>query len=473
MMPSPHPTLRHLAVAVTVVFAAGAAMLGCSNAGDQHADDTGASSPTTAPSTSSPSSPSALERPYGVGLVEEVFVDDTRPTSGAAGRAEQPNRTVETTILYPANVGSDGGIADGAEPADRGGPFPLVVLGHGLGGNVEYLTPLAERWASAGYVVALPRFPLTRGDTPGGIDGADVQNQPGDVSFVIDEVLASAKRTDTPLAGLVDAGRIGAAGHSNGAITTLGVVANSCCRDRRIDTAIVLSGTPSPYADGAYDFDDMAPTMFVHGVHDQLVDYNQTVDTFNKASTPKALLTLEAADHSDWLAPTNEAFDVTAQATIDFLDGYLRDDPTAIERLGSDQSPAVATMHFSPVDAAAVTVETIPTAATNREATVSADTDLRDGQAVTVTWSGFLPGKTVNVLQCVGDGRGGTASCGIAEGHVLLANPTGAGTVDLTIHTGTFAGGTCDAQNPCTILVNDSGLLDEDAFRRFPITFAG
>ena len=200
MTPSPHPTLRHLAVAVTVVFAAGAAMLGCSNAGDQHADDTGASS--VAPSTSSPSSPSALERPYGVGLVEEVFVDDTRPTSGAAGRAEQPNRTVETTILYPANVGSDGGIADGAEPADRGGPFPLVVLGHGLGGNVEYLTPLAERWASAGYVVALPRFPLTRGATPGGIDGADVQNQPGDVSFVIDEVLASA-RPDPPAPGVI------------------------------------------------------------------------------------------------------------------------------------------------------------------------------------------------------------------------------------------------------------------------------
>ena len=64
-------------------------------------------------------------------------------------------------------------------------------------------------------------------------------------------------------------------------------------------------------------------------------------------------------------------------------------------------------------------------------------------------------------------------SCGIAEGHVLLADPTGAGSVDLTIHTGAFANGVCDAQHACTVLVNDSGLLDKDAFVYFPITFAG
>lgn len=364
-------------------------------------------------------------------------------------------------------------MVDDAAPAERGGPFPLVVLGHGLGGNVEYLTPLAERWVAAGYMVAMPVFPLTHAGTPGGVDGADVQNQPGDMSFVIDEVLAASERTDVPLAGLVDATRIGVSGHSNGGITTLGAVANSCCRDERISTAIVLSGTPAPYADGTYDFDDIPPIMLVHGVNDQAVSYNQTVETFNRAATPKALLTLEQADHANWLAPTNEAFEISVQATIDFLDGYLRGDQAAIARLASDQSPPIATMHFAPDAASATTVETIPSPETDRQASVSADTDLRDGQVVTVTWSGFLPGKTVNVLQCVGDGRGGTASCGIAEGHVLVPDPSGAGSIDLTIHTGAFATGVCDAQNPCTILVNDSGLLDPDAFRYFPVTFAG
>ena len=55
---------------------------------------------------------------------------------------------------------------------------------------------------------------------------------------------------------------------------------------------------------------------------------------------------------------------------------------------------------------------------------------------------------------------------------MLVADPTGAGSIDLTVHTGAFANGACDAQHPCTILVNDSGLLDPEAFVYFPVTFA-
>ena len=234
----------------------------------------------------------------------------------------------------------------------------------------------------------------------------------------------------------------------------------------------MLAGTPSPFAGGTYDLSKVPPILFVHGVNDQLLSYNQAVETFNGASTPKAMLTLAEAGHADWLAPTNAAFPVAARATTDFLDAYLRGDSSAVDRIAADQSPPLATMAFAPDAASAVTVPTVPVPETNRKASVSADTGLTNGQVVTVTWSGFLPGKTVNVLQCVGDGRGGTSTCGIAEGHVLVADPTGAGSIDLTVHTGPFANGVCDAQRPCTILVNDSGLLDKDAFVYFPITFA-
>jgi len=428
-----------------------------------------ASPSTTVASTTAP----PLPRPYAVGTIRRVFVDSSRITPGAGGRPEATSRTLDTTILYPA-AGVPGAEPSADAPAaTTGAPFPLVVLGHGLGGNVEYLTPLAQRWAAAGYVVAMPRFPLTHAGTQGGIDGADVQNQPADMSFVIDQMLAAAHGTEAPLAGIVDSTKVAVSGHSNGGITTLGEVANSCCRDKRITAALVLSGTPAPFAGGTYDFSDLPPIMFVHGMADQMVDYNQTVSTFNDSSTPKALLTLDKADHTDWLVPTNDAFDVAARATTDFLDGYLRGERAALKQLPVDQSPSIATMHFAPDRGSEATVATVPVPETNRHASVSADTALRDGQVVTVTWSGFLPGKTVNVLQCVGDGRGGTASCGIAEGHVLVPDPTGAGSVDLTVHTGTFANGVCDRDHPCSILVNDSGLLDEDAFRRFPVTFAG
>ncbi|MEI2700562.1 MAG: neocarzinostatin apoprotein domain-containing protein [Microthrixaceae bacterium] len=452
-----------VSIALALVALAGA-LSACS-------EDEGATPTTTdvAPATAAATS----DRQFGIGRVTETFVDPSRPTPAGVGRAQLPDRTITTSILYPAAGNPQGDDRENAPVASTGRPFPLVVLSHGLGGNEEYLTPLAEQWVAAGYVVALPHFPLTYGGTPGGIDGADVQNQPGDVSFVIDEMLKANERSAAPLAGLVDSAKVGAAGHSNGGITTLGLVANSCCRDERIRTAIVLSGTPAPFAGGSYDFADIPPVMFVHGVEDQLVSYNQTVETFNQVSTPKALLSLEQSDHGAWLVPTDEAFPVAARATTDFLDGYLRGDTSAIDRLRSDESPPVATMYFAPDDDSAVTVPTVPEPETDRQASVSADADLRDGQTVTVTWSGFLPGKTVNVLQCVGDGRGGTASCGIAEGHVLVANPTGAGSIDLTVHTGAFANGNCDAQHSCTILVNDSGLLEPDAFVYFPVTFAG
>ena len=71
------------------------------------------------------------------------------------------------------------------DPVDA--PFPLVVLSHGLGGSVEYLLPLAEVWASRGYVVALPRFPLTNRATPGGPVAQDVQNQPADVMRLMEK----------------------------------------------------------------------------------------------------------------------------------------------------------------------------------------------------------------------------------------------------------------------------------------------
>lgn len=459
---------RSLLVAMLVV-AVGVGVGACSSGNSTpHQSSRSSRSTTSTPSATKP----ALPRPFAVGRTGRTFTDTSRATPAGPGRPETTHRTLDTTILYPA-AGDAARPTDDAAAATTGAPFPLVVLGHGLGGNVEYLTPLAERWAAAGFVVAMPRFPLTHAGTPGGIAGADVQNQPADVSFVIDQVLAASHSARAPLGGLVDETRIGVSGHSNGGITTLGVVANSCCRDKRIAAAVVLSGTPGPFAGGTYDFSRLPPIMFVHGVADQFIDYNQTVETFNDASTPKALLTLARADHSNWLITTNEAFDVAARATIDFLDAYLRDDQSAVERLPSDEAPPLATMHFARNAGSASPVATVPAAQTDRRASISADTALRDGQVVTVTWSGFLPGKTVNVLQCVGDGRGGTASCGIAAGHVLVADPTGSGSIDLTVHTGAFANGVCDATHPCTVLVNDSGLLDEDASRRFPVTFAG
>ena len=409
---------------------------------------------------------------HAVGSVSRTFVDPSRPTPANGGVAGKPDRTLETTVVYPA-VGPPGGEASPDAPADTSaGPYPLVVLSHGLGSSEQFMAPLAEAWASAGYVVAVPRFPLTNAVTEGGPNGADVQSQPGDVSFVIDQVLAEAEGSGTPLSGLVDGETIALAGHSNGGITTLGAVANSCCREPRAGAAIVLAGVNSPFADGSYDLSATPPILFVHGVNDELIAYNQTVELFNAVRTPKGLLTLDQSGHGEWLVPTDPAFPVVVRATTDFLDAELRGDTTALTRLPQDQEAGRATMHWAGDDSTDVTVETAPEPETDRKASLSAQDGLRDGQTVTVTWSGFLPGKTINIVQCAGDGRGGSATCDISGGRILQPDPTGEGTMDIVVHTGDVGPGVCDAANPCTLVVNDAGLQDEHALIRFPITFA-
>jgi hypothetical protein len=233
-----HHIVKRSSVALAALVVAVALVTGCSS-GD-----------TAAPSTTTGH---ALSVPYAVGHVSQTLVDTSRPTPANGDHPPLPERTIMTSIYYPADGGPGAATVDGTPGDQQGAPFPLVVLGHGLGGNEDYLTPLAQAWVAAGYVVAMPHFPLTYAGTPGGVNGADVQSQPGDVTFVIDQMLSASTDLGSPLAGLVDSEKIGVAGHSNGAITVLGLVANSCCRDARITTAIVLSGSPSPYVGGVLD----------------------------------------------------------------------------------------------------------------------------------------------------------------------------------------------------------------------------
>jgi predicted dienelactone hydrolase len=89
---------------------------------------------------------------------------------------------------------------------------------------------LQRAWAAAGYVVATPTFPFGANRAPDTTTGAmDIPNQPGDLSFVVDEVLGLSADENDPLHGAVDPNRIGAAGHSAGGATVLALAGNTCC----------------------------------------------------------------------------------------------------------------------------------------------------------------------------------------------------------------------------------------------------
>ncbi len=147
------------------------------------------------------------------------------------------------------------------------GPFPLVMFAPGYVQCRSSYTALLHAWASAGYVVAAVEFPRThcRLSAP---DEADLSNQPADLSFVISRLLAASSRSVGPLSGLIDPAKIAVAGHSDGGDTAAAVAADTCCRDRRVSAALILSGAEWPPLGGRYFPAGTPPMLVVQGTHD-------------------------------------------------------------------------------------------------------------------------------------------------------------------------------------------------------------
>ena len=217
----------------------------------------------------------------GVGYIEEVYTDHERVTPRSGDHPGRDSRILRTLIVYPAAVEGASAPVENASPA--GGPYPLVLFAHGLSGYPEGYGEFLAALASEGYVVVAPEFPRSSRFNPGGPDAGDTGSQPGDLSFLIDTVAERAADPQWPLAGTVDNSEIAAIGHSNGAITVLGISSNTCCRDERVDAVVAMAGPPAPF-EGEYDFTATPPILIIHGTKDPLILYATSPKLFNDIS---------------------------------------------------------------------------------------------------------------------------------------------------------------------------------------------
>jgi dienelactone hydrolase len=302
------------------------------------------------PASEAPRAAPDPSRVYAVGRLHETFVDDSRPTAPNGDFAGAPERTLETLVYYPATGAPGGPVHDGAPAALDDGPYPLVVFVHGFTGTAIAYANLLAHVASEGYVVVAPDEPLTSRHAPGGPALLDVHNQPGDVSFL---VTAMSRRADGagPLGGLVDTGRVGVAGHSLGAITTLLASFNSCCLEPRIDAAVALAGAavigppggrwqPAGPGDAG-----PVPLLMVNAGDDALVTLPLARTTYGAARQPKAFVTLVGAEHSAPFLGAAPWFDVVGDVAVDWFDAYVTDLPEGLTRLRADADvPGVATL---------------------------------------------------------------------------------------------------------------------------------
>jgi predicted dienelactone hydrolase len=267
--------------------------------------------------------PLAAQAGLPVTLRTETFVDPSRPTPAQGEAPDRTTRTLVTTIARP----------------DGPGPFPLILFSHGFGSSGEDYSKMLRALGSAGYVVAAPDYPLTSKRAPGGPQrGADGDQQPTDATFVIDQILRMSADPSGPLAGAVDPGRIGAAGHSMGAGVTMALGYNSCCRDRRVRAGVLMAAATPTIFRGDYFVPPATPILIIHGDSDETLPYQGGRRIFFDADDPKYFLTVIGGDHSGPFTAASEPAGARAvvAATVDFFDAYLKGRPDGVSRLRAD-----------------------------------------------------------------------------------------------------------------------------------------
>ena len=98
---------------------------------------------------------------------------------------------------------------------------------------------------------------------------------------------------------------------------------------------------------------------------------------------------------------------------------------------------------------------------------------MKNGQSVSVQWSSYTPGKSVNIVECSQRNSLDAAACDLKHASLLQPDPTGTGSGSISIIEGPVGTGVCDAtHSSCVIVVNDGGSLLPAASVRIPISFA-
>ena len=207
--------------------------------------------------------------------------------------------------------------------------MPIVVMAHGFGALPEDFDAFAGTVAAAGFIVAAPEFPLTNRNPPGerlGIN--DLNNQPGDLSFVITQLLQAASTAGDPLHGRIVAGDLAVIGQSLGGATVIGLTRKNCCRDPRVRASILSAAPLLPF----FGSDPLSaagpPTLILHGTADTTVGFATATQLYNLIAPPRFLVGIQGAGHSDALEsqvePPIAARDAGQRATVAFLNAVFR-----------------------------------------------------------------------------------------------------------------------------------------------------
>jgi predicted dienelactone hydrolase len=243
----------------------------------------------------------------------------------------------------------------------------VLLVSHGLGGSPAGAAYLGEHWASRGYVAVLLQHPGSdisvwqdqpRGQRRAALEkAASLDNfllRVQDVSAVLDQLERWQRSPGHALAGRLDLGRVGMAGHSFGAVTTQAVSGQRVpggsqpFTDDRIKAALALSPSSPRRGDPGQAFGGVKiPWMLMTGTRDS-APIGQAGMESRLAVFPalppggKYELVLDGAEHSafaDGTPPAGSAprnpnhHRVILALSAAFWDAWLRADAAAREWL--------------------------------------------------------------------------------------------------------------------------------------------
>jgi predicted dienelactone hydrolase len=236
-----------------------------------------------------------LNQPGKFGIATEAIrlVDASRPTPPNGEFEGTPNRMLDGRIWYPRESSE--------------GPFPLIVYSHGFMSSVAEATYLVNFLVPKGYVVAAVNYPLSNGSAPGGPTVLDVINQPGDLSYLIDDMLARNLDQSDSLYGLIDPSQVAAVGLSLGGLTTKLAAYHRDMRDPRLQAAVSIAG-PSSFLLREFFQTTGLPFMMVAGSDDAVVPYAANALPILDKIDNALLVTLEAASHTGFAAEAARYF---------------------------------------------------------------------------------------------------------------------------------------------------------------------
>ena len=312
-----------------------------------------------------PAAEEARDLPGYVYTVEDLLTEEARAL------LEEPLEVELATVA----------VRDAA-PRDVNERFPIVLFSHGSSGVRMQSTYLTVFLASHGYVVASPDHignTLSDAVVAGGpTTEAQFESlglRPDDMGFVL--AYLQELPGEDPLGAIVDGERVGAAGHSFGALTTLRLLAE----DRPIDAAVALA--PPGYeivwfgALANEPEDITVPVMIQAGELDMTTPLADAESIHTRMTAPRSLLTVLDAGHfsfSDMCLLDPAAIEAATQIglsealddgcsgsnidpavalplqrhfAIGLFNGHLRDSPGSLELMTAEAGDAVAPGAFT------------------------------------------------------------------------------------------------------------------------------